>query len=138
MRKILLAALIAALLVAACGGDDESEPAAGGDGGGATALALEDNAFSPRTIEGEPGATITLALENTGKAEHTFTIEDQDIDEELEPGGTAQVDVEVPSSGSVEFICRYHEAGGMTGTLQPSGSGSAEDSDQGRGKGSEY
>jgi plastocyanin len=126
---ILLAALVLAL--AGCGSDDEASPSSGG--GGATRLALEDNTFDPATIEGEPGSKVQLDLENTGKAEHTFTVDSQKIDEEVEPGATATVSVTIPDSGSVEFYCRYHRGGGMVGTLGEGGEPSQE-----KGKGAYY
>jgi plastocyanin len=125
---ILLAAL--ALAAAGCGSDDEAEPSSGG---GSTKLALEDNTFDPATIDGDPGSKVTLELDNTGKAEHTFTVDSQKVDEELEPDATKTVSVTIPDSGSVEFYCRYHRAGGMVGKL-----GSGGEPAQDKGKGSYY
>jgi plastocyanin len=128
MRLLTLLAALA-LAVAGCGSDDGPQPASGGT----TKLALQDNTFDPATIDGDPGSKVTLALENSGKAEHTFTVDDQKVDEELEPGDKATVSVTIPDSGSVEFYCRYHRAGGMVGTL-----GSGGEPSQDKGKGSYY
>jgi plastocyanin len=125
MRVLPVLAAAAVLAISGCGSDDES-PSGGGASGGssqATTVALEDNAFAPATISGEPGSKVTLELENTGQAEHTFTLDSQKVDEELESGAKETVEVTIPKSGSVEFYCRYHKAGGMVGTL---GAGAAD------------
>ena len=133
--RIAIVLVAAALVVAGCGSDDESSSGgSSGASGGATKLALQDNTFAPATIKGDPGSKVTVDLDNTGKAEHTFTVDSQKIDKELEPGDTATVSVTIPESGSVEFYCRYHKAGGMVGTL---GAGDAP-ADSGKGKGSYY
>ena len=127
MRKILvtLAALAAATaFVAACGDDN------GGDGDAVEAddeasgpadvtLQLEDFQFSPDSLEGTAGETLTLELDNTGDASHTFTGEG--VDEVLQPGDTATVAVDVPDTGEFEFFCRFHRSQGMTGAIVVSG-----------------
>ena len=76
------------------------------------------------TRKGDPSSlrgVATIALSNTGEAPHTFTIKDQDIDEELQPGDEIEVTVTFPDSGSVKFICRFHAGGGMEGSLTVTG-----------------
>ena len=123
---------VAFLLPAGCGSDDESPaPASGGGGGGATTLTMQDNSFDPTKVDGDAGKKVTLTLENSGQAAHTFTIDDQKVDTEVEPGASATVDVTIPDSGSVEFYCRFHS--GMAGTL-----GAGDAPSEGGGKGSYY
>lgn len=138
--------LALALVASACGqdeappagGQDEAPPAGEQEGGtvqiagqdandhgtedvvGMSELELEldDFYFEPTILQGEAGQTVTFSLFNEGDAPHTFTIEDQDIDEVLDPGQEdVTVEVTFPDSGEVLFICRFHEAQGMVGGL---------------------
>ncbi len=111
-------ALAITLGLVACGGYGSS----GGSGSGSSALELDDNYFQPKTLKGAAGKKITVELKNEGKAEHNFTLSDQGIDQDLEPGKTAEVTVTVPKSRTLTFYCKYHRSQGMTGTLQPSSS----------------
>ena len=129
-RAVRLLAVIAAfaLLAAACSGDTTtSEPAAptgptgstGGATGGGAGLTIEaqDFQFSPSSLSGGAGETLTVTVTNTGGAGHTFTIDDAGIDEELSAGDSVDVEVTLPDSGSLRFYCRFHEGSGMEGEL---------------------
>ena len=129
--SIIVAAVLAlGLFATACGGGGTET---NGNGGSTTApattespapdstetsgevrIALEDNVFVPATLTVASGAE--LELDNEGEAPHTFTVDGQSIDVEVAAGenGTATIDLE---SGTYDFICRFHEAAGMTGTL---------------------
>ena len=122
MRKrisiLVTAALALGLVASACGGGTEEN----GDGGSTTPpetsgevrVAMQDNVFVPSTLTVASGAE--LELENEGESEHTFTIEGESIDEELEPGDNANVTVDL-DPGTYDFFCEFHQAAGMTGTL---------------------
>ena len=73
--------------------------------------------FSPSTLVGSPGETLTITVKNEGSAPHTFTIDGTDVDVEVQPGEEQDVEVTFPDSGSTEFSCRFHEGSGMTGEL---------------------
>jgi plastocyanin len=137
--KMLGAALSASLLLAACGGGDDnektqatktSEPSARVNNHGTKDLSgkpsadieLDDFYFEPTVLKGKPGQSITLNLENEGKVEHNFSLAEQQIDQDVEKGEKATVDLTFPKSGTLRFICKYHEAKGMAGTLGVSGS----------------
>jgi plastocyanin len=114
----VLAALFAlTLLAASCGGDEE--PAGGGDGGteteggggGGADLTIVDFSFSPQDLSVTEGQTITVT--NIGETSHTFTTDDDAIDEEIGPGDTVEVTLTGVSSGG--FHCRFHSQ--MTGNL---------------------
>lgn len=123
MRKdvvVTFAVVTAVLGLAACSdssdsGDGDSVEA-GGDG---VSIELRDFEFSPNEVDAAPGETVTINLENTGSSSHTFTTDG--VDEELSPGDTATVDVDVPDGG-VTFACRFHEGQGMTGEIVATGS----------------
>jgi uncharacterized cupredoxin-like copper-binding protein len=58
-----------------------------------------------------------MVLDNPGDFEHTFTIDDAEIDEVLDPGTRTEVVVVVPDEGSLAFYCRFHVDFGMQGTV---------------------
>ena len=87
---------------------------------GSHEVELDDNYFKPTTITGKPGSTVTLELKNEGSAQHTFTIDAQHVDKQLTAGKDATVSVKIPTSGSVQFYCKYHQSLGMKGTLKAS------------------
>jgi plastocyanin len=74
--------------------------------------------FKPSTIIGGAGQSIVIAVQNEGGVEHTFTIDDQDIDLSLSPEQVQEVTVTFPDSGSVEYYCRIHVNLGMRGELK--------------------
>jgi plastocyanin len=80
-------------------------------------LEADDFYFGPTFVQAEPGATITVEIENEGDATHTFTIDDQDIDETIDPGASVEVEVTAPDSDFVEFYCRFHRGQGMHGAI---------------------
>jgi plastocyanin len=145
MRKVLALAFVAALFMFACGSSEPTDTASndqtaaqdesadtGSDTGSEEKtmdvsgkdeadVELDDFYFSPNVIQGEAGQTVTLTLENEGDAEHNFTLEDQKIDEDIEPGDDVKVEVTFPESGSLEFHCEYHAGQGMTGSLEVAG-----------------
>ena len=132
-RMVALLAVLT-LLTAACSSDTSSSAPGGGgssssseSGSGADTLDVsgmsnadieaDDFTFAPATLVGTAGQTITLTVTNNGSASHTFTIDDQNVDEELEGGDSVEVSVTFPDSGSVRFYCRFHGGGGMEGEL---------------------
>jgi plastocyanin len=136
---VLAAALVLILALAACGGSDESEESEEGTtmtiGGqsvethgtkdvsgetGKVEIEMYDKFFEPTVLKGEPGQEVELELKNEGEAAHTFTISEQSVDQEVQPGDEAEVDVTFPESGELTFVCRFHESSGMVGALERS------------------
>lgn len=115
----LFAALFAlTLLAAACGGDDGGDGGGNGgegtpteDGGGGADLTVVDFGFSPTDLSVTEGQTISIS--NIGETSHTFTTEDDAIDQTIGAGETVDVTLTGVSSGG--FFCRFHPQ--MTGTL---------------------
>jgi plastocyanin len=139
---ILAAALLLLLGAAACGGggygggDKESEEGTtttiGGvqteshgtkDVSGETGkveIEMYDNYFEPTILKGKPGQKVTMELKNEGKAAHTFTVSEQSVDQEVQPGDEAEADVTFPDSGELTFVCKFHQSSGMVGALEAS------------------
>jgi plastocyanin len=112
-RKILSVAAVSLLLLAACGGGDD-----GGDEGGdgtaaATTVTMRDNAFVPSDPVIASGE---IELVNEGASPHTFTVEGEDVDVEVEAGQTVTETVDLPA-GTYTLFCEFHRGQGMEGTL---------------------
>jgi plastocyanin len=145
-RPALILGLIAVgglLLLAGCGGDDDDEDTTSAseeastvdiDGqtanyhetaavsGGSVDLEEDDYYFEPTVLTGDAGQKVTLDITNEGDEEHNFSIDDQNIDEDTEPGESTTVKAEIPDSGVIPFYCSYHESQNMRGALAVSGS----------------
>ncbi len=78
---------------------------------------LDDNYFSPTVLRGSAGQRFTVRLKNEGGTAHTFTIDEQNIDEELQPDEESTVTARFAQSGTVVFYCRFHRGLGMFGGL---------------------
>jgi plastocyanin len=78
---------------------------------------LNDFYIEPTFIKATPGQSLTLHLKNAGQNAHTFTSASLNVDKELQPGETADVQVMMPQSGATEFHCRFHQGSGMQGAF---------------------
>jgi plastocyanin len=88
---------------------------------GKTEVELDDFYFEPTVLEGTPGQKVTLELKNEGKVEHSFTVDSQGIDKDIEPADEGEVTVTIPESGAISFYCKYHKSSGMAGALAVEG-----------------
>jgi len=110
IARFTIAVAAVALLGAACGGDGGGN---GGDGGGATdSVTMVDNEFQPSSFT---AASTSITVTNEGEALHSFTLADGGIDEDVQAGESADVDLSGLDAGSYDFICKYHPE--MTGSL---------------------
>jgi plastocyanin len=73
--------------------------------------------FEPTVLQGTAGAQVTIELDNASTTLHNFTLEDQGIDQDIQAGEDQTVTVTFPSTGFLEFFCKYHRASGMVGEL---------------------
>ncbi len=111
---VMLAAVFALTLVSAsCSSDD-------GDGGGGSSgaaaemtITVKDFEFDPSAIDVSSGET-TIEVTNTGAVEHSFTLDDDSVSQDIEPGETETVTINVTADAG--FHCKYHPTQ-MTGTL---------------------
>jgi plastocyanin len=146
---VIVATCLLLLAAAGCGSSSSSssggtttEESSGGGGGGQKTIAgvqandhgtkavedkgkteveLDDFYFQPTVLQGKPGEQVTLELKNEGQTEHSFTIDSQGIDKDLQPGDGAEVKVTIPKSGVVSFYCKFHKSSGMAGALAVTG-----------------
>jgi plastocyanin len=103
------------------GGGSKTTAASSGGGKAATSggeVEMYNNYFKPKVISGKPGSTVKIELKNEGSTEHSFNVDSQKIEKELEAGKDTTVSVKIPASGSLQFYCKYHKALGMTGAIK--------------------
>ena len=74
--------------------------------------------FDPTVLKGTAGQKVTIELENEGDTEHNFTLADQGVNQNVDPGKKVEVTVTFPSSGTLVFECAFHAALGMRGALE--------------------
>ena len=120
----VMVTLFALSSLAACGGEEEDGLQDGGtetptetetssptEGDGGADLTIVDFSFSPSNLRVTEGDTITVA--NIGESSHTFTTDDEAIDETVGPGEEIEVPIEGVSTQG--FHCEFHSQ--MTGKL---------------------
>jgi len=112
--------LALALTAAACSsdsnGDDSGDVTDGGTGEvvpGSATLSIADLAFEPTTLPIASGST-DITVTNADSVDHTFTLDDDSLDQAIATGETVTVTVDLTESTG--FHCEIHPS--MTGTLQ--------------------
>src|SRR6476660_962902 len=75
---------------------------------GKVELEMYDNYFEPTVLKGKPGQMVELELKNQGKVAHTFTLSEQSVDKEIQPGDETETQVTFPQSGELKFVCKFH------------------------------
>jgi plastocyanin len=143
-----VAALVLVLAAAGCGGSSKSSSSSEGSEettsttimgtqvqshgvkdvsseSGKIEVELDDYYFDPTILKGKPGQKVELELKNEGKTTHTFTIAEQSINKEIQPGDETEVEVTFPQSGALKFVCTFHQSQGMVGALMTSGTSSS-------------
>jgi hypothetical protein len=71
--------------------------------------------FTPRAVTTHTGDRLTISNVSP-TSPHTFTIASKGIDVVNSPGQSKTITIKL-SPGSYPFVCTYHQALGMTGTL---------------------
>jgi plastocyanin len=71
--------------------------------------------FEPTVITGPAGEAVVLDVASDSENIHNVTAED--VDEDIGPGETVQVQLTLPDSGTAVFVCSYHRDRGMAGAL---------------------
>jgi plastocyanin len=78
-----------------------------------TRIAAQDFQFSPSSLT-VPSGKSTITVTNEGEVEHSFTLDDDSVSEDVEPGESVSVTVDITEDAG--FHCEYHPDQ-MTGTL---------------------
>jgi nitrite reductase (NO-forming) len=103
------AALFALVLfMAACSSDDSSTtPESSGSGGSADqTVSVADFSFTPNTLTVPSGQDVTIEFTNTGENEHSFTLDDDSVDQDIEEGESATVTLNLTED--MGWHCEYH------------------------------
>lgn len=122
-RRRVAGAFVLALILASCGGDDGGGGTTGATNGptgatsetgagGAKEIFIQSFRFQPGTLQISGPTEVTIT--NDDMAPHTFTLDDESIDEEIEGGSSVTVTLDL--SESIGYFCRIHPA--MTGTIE--------------------
>ena len=84
---------------------------------GTATIAMRDNVFDPSCLT--VAASQPVTLENRGTAVHNLSIVRGEIEIDVQPGSTKDLDPlgGTLSPGSYPFFCRFHRALGMRGTI---------------------
>ncbi len=132
LRPLLFA--FALLLVAACGGEEAADDAAPTGDPMVVDIALGEFAIEPSTLALEPGS-YTFHVVNEGGAVHALEVEGPSGEvetEELEPGESADLDVDLSESGEYELYCPVgdHRDRGMEGAVTVGGGGAGTTTDE--------
>jgi plastocyanin len=84
-----------------------------------------DNFYFQKTFLKGSAGDVTVEIENEGSVPHSFTIDDQDMDEVIQPGKKAKVTVTLSAGEPVNFYCKFHVSSGMQGALYTGAGGTA-------------
>ena len=105
-------------VLAACGGDDDGN--GNGNGNGDTiSIDMPSMSYVPDSVTIDAGTDYTFEISNSDNQMHTFTIDELDVDVEVDPGDTESTTLNVPDSGEYTFYCTVpgHREAGQEGTL---------------------
>jgi uncharacterized cupredoxin-like copper-binding protein len=120
MRRLLPLAL-ALVFVVACGSGDDADDGSASAGGEVVDVALGEFTIDPSTIGVEPGS-YTFHVVNDGATVHALEVEGPNGEvetEELDPGESADLNVDLQENGEFEMYCPVgdHKGRGMEGTI---------------------
>jgi YVTN family beta-propeller protein len=80
-------------------------------------LEADDYYFGPTFLHGQPGQQLKLEVENESGTFHNISVPGLQIDRDIPPHGTTEIEVTFPQSGAMRFFCKFHAALGMNGEL---------------------
>jgi plastocyanin len=107
-RRKIVATAVAAALVAlpACGGGDE--PPACEDPQATGTVTMADFSYEPNCIEAAPGDALEVV--NEGQSPHTFTVESDGAEAEVDVAAGERGTLTVPdlAGGTYQVVCTYH------------------------------
>jgi plastocyanin len=72
--------------------------------------------FQPTVLSGPAGQPVVLEVTGSDSL-HNLSVAEGDLDEDIVPGETLEVELVFPEMGTLVFVCKYHEVQGMAGAL---------------------
>ena len=100
--------------------DSEAEASSAGSSDRSLDVLMQDEGgnyvYSPAEITVSAGETLELVLTSQNEF-HSFTVDDLDIDMEVEAGETEELVFTFDKPGTYDFICIPHETLGMVGQI---------------------
>ena len=73
-----------------------------------TTIAFGSYYYAPTYVRVDPGAKITVNLQNEGDSSHTFTVDSAKVDTWLKGGESGKVTLTMPDKGALRFYCDFH------------------------------
>ena len=121
MRRLLIL-LPATVLLAACGGGGTNESQQGGAVVQTVQISEKEFSLTPGSVTVSKTGTVEFQVTNDGKITHALEIEGNGVEEEtedIEPGQSATLKVDLGKDGSYEIYCPIdgHKDQGMKGTV---------------------
>jgi plastocyanin len=111
--RFVLVALLASLVLPACGSGASSPPVCTTPTT-ATTVQLKDFSFEPTCVQAATGAALTL--DNSGSAEHSFTVKETGINVDVNAGATGTASLDGIAAGTYTVVCTFHPQ--MVGALR--------------------
>ena len=102
-------------VAASCSSDDGGGDGGDASGSGGPTVTMKDIAFDPTTLTVAAGQDTTIQLVNEDGVEHSFTLDDDSVTQDVEGGESSSVTINV--SETIGWHCKYHPDT-MKGTVE--------------------
>ncbi len=115
LMTIGLVTMVAWFMTGCEPGNEEPQP----DEEAVVNVTADEGYFDPDVIVVDQGQEVTVEIENVSDADHTFTIDELDIDVSLAPEAQEEITFTATEEGTFEFYCAEpgHRDAGMYGYL---------------------
>ncbi|HVE93950.1 MAG TPA: cupredoxin domain-containing protein [Acidimicrobiales bacterium] len=109
-RPLACALLGATLVFGGCGGDSDATPS--------VRVETTEMRFTPARLVTEANQDVVIVVDNRGDVDHTFSINELDVEVKLNPGERKEITLNA-APNTYAYVCRIldHEGLGMVGEL---------------------